>query len=140
MSEDVQPYLTNDKNADDCSGGTQGEQQKQSPAPKQAKTEASAGVGWNAMLAAILAVSVAVSSVTTFFYHHYFVPQPKQIVAVDILGYMATQKEDYVAGRINDTELERRFEALENLVVSFGEGVVVLSADSVLHGVEVLKP
>lgn len=139
MSEDVQPYQVN-KNADDH-GDSQPEQKDKPSAPKQPRPEESPVVtSWGGMLATILVVSIAVSSVTTFFYHHYFVPRPQQIVAVDILGYMATQKEDYVAGRIDDAELERRFDALERFIISFGEDVVVLSSDSVLRGAEVLRP
>lgn len=77
------------------------------------------------------------SSLVTYLYDQHFV---QKIVALDLSGYVAEQRELYLAGRITDAELHRRMDLLEQVVDEVPPHHVVLMADGVVRNIRVIRP
>lgn len=88
-----------------------------------------------------LLLCILVSSLTSVFtlslYDRCFV---QKIVAVDLSGYVAEQRELYLAGRITDAELHRRMDLLEQRVDQVPSHHVVLMANGVVRNIRVIRP
>jgi hypothetical protein len=84
-----------------------------------------------------LLVSLAVSVLALFVYDRFIA---QKVVAIDMKGYIAEQRELYLAGRIGDEELRRRLDRLEEVSLAIPANRVVLMGDAVVRNVEMIKP
>ncbi|WP_429886027.1 hypothetical protein [Geoalkalibacter halelectricus] len=84
-----------------------------------------------------LLVSCLTSVLTLYLYDRHFV---QKIVAVDLSGYVAEQRELYLANRITDAELHRRMDLLAQVVDEVPSHHVVLMADGVVRNIRVIRP
>jgi hypothetical protein len=84
-----------------------------------------------------LLVSLAVSVLSLFVYDRFIA---QKVVAIDMKGYIAEQRDHYLAGRIDDAELRRRIDRLEEVSLAIPANRVVLMGDAVVRNVEMIKP
>jgi hypothetical protein len=84
-----------------------------------------------------LLVSLAVSVLCLFVYDRFLA---QKVVALDMKGYIAEQRDLYLEGRIDDEELRRRIDRLEEVSLSIPANRVVLMGDAVIRNVEVIRP
>ena len=89
--------------------------------------------GW--LLTAL--VSLVVSVLSIFVYDHFFI---KKIVSLDIKGYIAEQRDLYLAGKINDEQFRANIDKLEARVKSIPSNQVVIMGDAVVKNAEIVKP
>lgn len=82
-------------------------------------------------------VSLAISFGSVYLYDR-FVAQ--KIVAVDLQGFLAAQKESYLRGEIDDDELKRRMDSLELFVAAIPKRYAVVLGEVVVRNVEVVRP
>ncbi len=87
-------------------------------------------------LMAIL-VSLGISSLSILVYDRYFATR---IVAVDIKGFIAAQRDLYVQGKTDDAQLRQNIETLERMIQNTPENVVVIMGDAVVRNAKVIKP
>jgi len=97
----------------------------------------SSGPGWVGAVTLSLVVSLIVSALTAYIYDIKFA---QKIVSVDIKGYVAKQGEDYMTGKITETEFRQKFDHLENVVKAIPANKAVLMGDLVVRNVQVIKP
>jgi hypothetical protein len=84
-----------------------------------------------------LLVSLAVSVLCLFAYDRFLA---QKVVAIDMKGYIAEQRDLYLEGRIDDEELRRRIDRLEEVSLAIPANRVVLMGDAVIRNVEVIRP
>jgi len=71
-------------------------------------------------------------------YDCYFV---QKIVALDVKGYIAEQRDLYLAGKINDAQLKESFDRLERVKDKVpGNRIIILGDVLVRKNVEEIKP
>ncbi|WP_051345912.1 hypothetical protein [Thermodesulfovibrio yellowstonii] len=78
-----------------------------------------------------LLISVVVSAASIFVYDHFFA---QKIVIFDLKGYVATLRDLYLAGKINDEELKKGIDEIEKVVNSTPKRKVIITSDVVLGG------
>lgn len=83
------------------------------------------------------AVSLGASLATIAGYDRWFA---QKVVAVDIKGYIAQQRDNYLAGKMNDDELKRSFDRLEAVITTIPKNRVVIMGDAVVRNAETVKP
>ena len=91
---------------------------------------------WLAGIGACLAISLAASSAVLFAYDHWFA---QKIVAVDMKGFITLQRYKYKDGKINDEDLRKAFDRLEQMMNGIPKNRVVIMADTAIRNVEVYK-
>jgi hypothetical protein len=74
---------------------------------------------------------------SVYLYDRFFA---QKVVAVDLQGFLEKQKGLYLRGDIDDLELRRRMERLEQLVESVPQRYAVVLGDVVVRNVEVIEP
>jgi len=84
-----------------------------------------------------LGVSFGASLVTIFAYDRLYA---QKVVAVDIKGYIAQQRDNYLAGNLNDEELKRSFDRLETVITAIPKNRVVIMGDAVVRNAETVNP
>jgi hypothetical protein len=89
------------------------------------------------IVALCLAVSICTSLATIFAYDRLYA---QKVVAVDIKGYIAQQRDNYLAGKLNDEELKRSFDRLETVITTIPKNRVVIMGDAVVRNAETVKP
>ena len=90
-----------------------------------------------AILLAVL-LSSLVTAALLVAYDRYFA---QKIVALDVKGYIAEQRDLYLAGKINDTQLKESFDRLEKAKERVpGNRVIILGDVLVRKNVEEIKP
>jgi len=89
------------------------------------------------IVALCLAVSFGVSLATIFGYDRWYA---QKIVAVDLKGYIAQQRDNYLAGKLNDDELKKSFDRLETIITAIPKNRVVIMGDAVVRNAETVKP
>jgi hypothetical protein len=118
---------------------------------EQAATEAGRPLGDNAgkqaeqarpvsstlIIVICLVTSLFSSSVAIVVYDRFLA---LKIDAVDIKGYIDEQRERYVAGKINDDELRRSFDRLEDATRNIPSNHAVIMGDAVVRNVRIIKP
>ena len=82
-------------------------------------------------------VSASVSLAAIAGYDRWFA---QKVVAVDIKGYIAQQRDSYLAGKLNDDELKRSFDRLETVITAIPKNRVVIMGDAVVRNAETIKP
>jgi biopolymer transport protein ExbD len=83
-----------------------------------------------------LLISLATSAVTLFAYDRWCV---QKIVAVDMKGYITLQRYKYQDGKINDEDLRKAFDRLEQMMNTIPKNRVVIMADTAIRNAEVFK-
>jgi hypothetical protein len=89
------------------------------------------------VVAFCVAISLAASLTTLYGYDRWYA---QKIVAVDIKGYIAQQRDNYLAGKLNDDELKRSFDHLERIITTIPRNRVVIMGDAVVRNAETIKP
>jgi hypothetical protein len=96
-------------------------------------------VGWSPARIFFCAVLVSLlSSFGSVYLYDRFLAQ--KVVAVDLQGFLAKQKRSYLRGDIDDAELKKRMDRLEQLVESLPKRYAVVLGDVVVRNVEVIEP
>ena len=93
--------------------------------------------GTLALLGACLVVSLGASLATIAVYDHWYA---QKVVAVDIKGYIAQQRDNYLAGKLNDEELRKSFDRLEAVITAIPKNRVIIMGDAVVRNAETVKP
>jgi len=89
------------------------------------------------LIGACLVVSLGASLATVAGYDHWYA---QKIVAVDIKGYIAQQRDNYLAGKLSDEELRKSFDRLEAAITSIPKNRVIIMGDAVVRNAETVKP
>ncbi len=82
-------------------------------------------------------VSLTISAATILVYDRYFATR---IVAVDIKGFIAAQRDLFVQGKINDEQLKQHIESLERVIENVPANEVVIMGDAVVRNAKIVKP
>ena len=82
-------------------------------------------------------VSIAMAALAIFVYDRYFT---QKIVSLDIKGFIAEQRDLYLAGKINDEQFRASLDRLEAKVKSIPGNQVVIMGDAVVKNAEIVKP
>ena len=93
--------------------------------------------GTLALIGICLAVSVGASLATIAAYDHWYA---QKVVAVDIKGYIAQQRDSYLTGKLNDDELRKSFDRLEAVITAIPKNRVIIMGDAVVRNAETVKP
>lgn len=99
------------------------------------KTEGKQGK-WLPVIAASLLVSLATSAATFFVYDRWFA---QKIIAVDMKGYITLQRYKYKDGKINDEDLRKAFDRLEQIMNIIPKNRVVIMGDTAIRNAEVFR-
>ena len=91
---------------------------------------------WRTVLWPVL-VSLLVSSGSLYAYDTFWA---QKVVAVDLQGFLTEQRDLFLAGKIDDEELQRRMDSLEQLVDGIPRRYAVILGDVVVRNIEVLAP
>lgn len=93
--------------------------------------------GTLALIGTCLAVSLGASLATVAGYDRWYA---QKVVAVDIKGYIAQQRDSYLAGKMNDDDLRKSFDRLESIITSIPKNRVIIMGDAVVRNAETVKP
>jgi hypothetical protein len=105
-----------------------------SSAPKEQPKQP---LGLIPIVALCLAVSLGASLVAIIGYDRWYA---QKVVAVDIKGYIAQQRDNYLNGKINDDELKKSFDRLETVITTIPRNRVVIMGDAVVRNAETVNP
>ncbi len=96
-------------------------------------------VGWSPARIFFYAVvvSVTISFGSVYLYDRFLA---QKVVAVDLQGFLVKQKGLYLQGDIDDAELKKRLDRLEQLVETIPKRYAVILGDVVVRNVEVIEP
>ena len=89
------------------------------------------------LIGACLVVSLGASLATIAGYDRWYA---QKVVAVDIKGYIAQQRDNYLAGKLNDDELRKSFDRLEAVITAIPKNRVIIMGDAVVRNAETVKP
>ena len=89
------------------------------------------------MAALCVAISIGASLAAIYGYDRWYT---QKIVAVDIKGYIARQRESYLAGKMSDDELKKSFDRLESVITAIPRNRVVIMGDAVVRNAETVNP
>ena len=92
--------------------------------------------GWLAMAAISLLVSMLVSAGSVYVYDRFYA---QKIVAVDIKGYIATQRDLYLSGKETGKEFRANIDKLAAAVKSIPKNRVAIMEDAVIRNAEIEK-
>ena len=93
--------------------------------------------GTLALLGACLVVSLGASLATIAVYDRWYA---QKVVAVDIKGYIAQQRDNYLAGKLSDEDLRKSFDRLEAAITSIPKNRVIIMGDAVVRNAETVRP
>lgn len=82
-------------------------------------------------------ISLLMSALSIFVYDRFFI---QKIVAIDIKGYIAEQRDLFLAGKINDEQFKANIDKLEAAVKNMPDNKVLIMGDAVVKNAEVIKP
>lgn len=85
----------------------------------------------------VVLVSLGISVASILVYDRYFATR---IVAVDIKGFIAAQRDLFVQGKINDEQLQQNIESLERVIENVPANEVVIMGDAVVRNAKIVKP
>jgi len=89
------------------------------------------------IVALCLAVSLGASLAAIIGYDRWYA---QKVVAVDLKGYIAQQRDNYLNGKINDDELKKSFDRLETVITAIPRNRVVIMGDAVVRNAETVNP
>lgn len=82
---------------------------------------------------AVIIFSLLFSVLSVFFYDRFFA---QKIIAVDMKGYIAKQRDLYLEGKLTDDEFKANIDRLEEAVNSIPKNKVAIMGDVVLKNAE----
>ncbi|MEM3580407.1 MAG: hypothetical protein QXQ64_03985 [Candidatus Bathyarchaeia archaeon] len=87
----------------------------------------------------IVLISLIISACSIFVYDKFFATK---IVTFDLQGYIATLRQLYLTKQLDDTELRKRIDRIEEIVMNTPRRKVIITSDVILGGdrVENLTP
>lgn len=85
----------------------------------------------------VLGISLASSAASIVVYDRYFATR---IVAVDVKGFIAEQRDLFVQGKIDDEQLRRNIESLEKAIENIPSNEVVIMGDAVVRNAKTIRP
>ena len=85
----------------------------------------------------VLGISLMSSAASIVVYDRYFATR---IVAVDVKGFIAEQRDLFVQGRIDDEQLRRNIESLEKAIENIPSNEVVIMGDAVVRNAKTIRP
>ncbi len=85
----------------------------------------------------ITIISIITSIASVFVYDRLFATH---IMAVDIKGYLATQRDLYLAGKIDDNQLANSLDKLELFVNTLPKNKKIIMGDVAVRNIDVVKP
>lgn len=88
----------------------------------------------NWLFVGIISLLISVSSI--FVYDRFFV---QKIVAVDLKGFIAEQRDLYLAGKINDDQFKANVDRVEMIISSIPKNKVVIMGDAVVRNAEEIE-
>ena len=100
------------------------------------KQRKSQSPGWLAVAAISLLVSMLVSAGSVYVYDRFYA---QKIVAVDIKGYIATQRDLYLSGKETGKEFRANIDKLAAAVKSIPKNRVAIMEDAVIKNAEIEK-
>ena len=92
--------------------------------------------GWLAMAAISLLVSMFVSAGSVYVYDRFYA---QKIVAVDIKGYIAAQRDLYLSGKETGKEFRANIDKLAAAVKNIPKNRVAIMEDAVIKNAEIEK-
>ena len=113
------------------------ESQESKDAVSVPKEQSKRQLGILALIGICLAVSLGASLATIAGYDRWYA---QKVVAVDIKGYIAQQRDNYLAGKLNDDELRKSFDRLEAVITAIPKNRVIIMGDAVVRNAETVKP
>ncbi len=84
-----------------------------------------------------VAISFGASLTAIYGYDRWYA---QKIVAVDIKGYIARQRESYLTGKMTDDDLKKSFDRLESVITAIPRNRVVIMGDAVVRNAETVNP
>jgi hypothetical protein len=91
-------------------------------------------ISFTLIISTIIAVSASVISV--YYYHKNYA---FKIIAVDLAGFVESQKESFVSGKVDENWLIRKKEELTNYLKKLPQNTLLLTSDVVLSDYPVDK-
>jgi len=92
---------------------------------------------WKTIAKAVL-ISTVIATGILAAYDNYFA---QKIVALDVKGYIAEQRDLYLSGKINDDQLKESFDRLEKVKERVPKNRVIILGDVLVRkNVEEIKP
>ena len=85
----------------------------------------------------VLGISLASSAASIVVYDKYFATR---IVAVDIKGFIAAQRDLFVQGKIDNDQLRKNIESLEKAIENIPSNEVVIMGDAVVRNAKTIRP
>ena len=82
---------------------------------------------------AVVIISLLISVLSLFFYDRFFA---QKIIAVDMKGYIAKQRDLYMEGKLTDEQFRANVDKLEDAVKSIPSNRVAIMGDVVLKNAE----
>lgn len=123
---------------DDLYGETEPEEYRPLEAHPPAAAPVPAPRSNGRMLANSVLISVVIMIGILAVYDRYIA---QKIVALDVKGYIAEQRDLYLSGKINDTQLKESFDRLEKAKERVpGNRIIILGDVLVRKNVEEIKP
>jgi hypothetical protein len=86
-------------------------------------------------MAVLMSAGISASSILVYDRHF-----ATRIVAVDIKGFIAAQRDLYVQGKIDDAQLRQNIETLDRRIQEIPANVVVIMGDVVVRNAKIIKP
>jgi hypothetical protein len=105
--------------------------------PAAVQTTDQKGIGVTTLVYISLLISLITSFASLYIYDRWFA---LKIVAVDIRGYIAQQRDSYLAGKMTEDELKKSFDRLERVVIAIPKNKVVIMGDAAVRNIETIKP
>lgn len=104
---------------------------------KAGAVEPEARSDWRIVVKAAFVSAVVTVGILALYDRYY----AQKIVALDVKGYIAEQRDLYLSGKINDTQLKERFDRLEKAKERVpGNRIIILGDVLVRKNVEEIKP
>jgi hypothetical protein len=110
-------------------GDTGENKEKTLPTGEVGTTSVRRSVSWPA----VVIISLLMSVLSVFLYDKFFA---QKIIAVDMKGYIARQRDLYMEGKLTDEQFRAGVDRLEEAVKSIPENRVAIMADVVLKNAE----
>lgn len=108
-------------------------EEKKEPEPKGKVQKDKRGCSWWM----VVIISIAVSVLSIFTYDRFFATK---VVSIDIKGFLAEQRDLYVAGKIDDKQVEANLDRLEQTANNIPSNKVVIMGDAVVRNAEKINP
>ena len=94
------------------------------------------GPSWLTVCALCLLVSMLTSAGSVYVYDRHYA---QKIVSIDVKGYIAKQRDLYLAGKLTDEQFKGNIDKLDALIKSIPENRVAIMGDAVIKNAKTEK-